>query len=503
MYTDTINFLKEKYQYHAPLAMTFQTVERKYLYDSGTGKVIDCDAVEFDILEIIISGKYDAIAKLEGMKYSADEVKEALDRIVDCIEQENILKLTEFRKFKDLPDHKENVLNRQQLLTLEVTEFCNLRCKYCIYDEEFKENRNFSNRCMSKEIAFRAIENYSNNTSLIDSAAVTFYGGEPLTQFGLIKECVEYAKELFKDKKISFSLTTNLTLVTREIAEYLASIENFSVLCSIDGPQEIHDGYRVDVRNMGTFDRAIRGLKILVDAYGERSESLISTNTVLGPPYSMEKLKMIDDFFKQADWMPMNMNRSVTYPSPGTLGRILKENPELKPSSDNPLFRYGTEKFGDSTAITREMMDKQLLRVSRSHVSDEVRDVLPMNACCMPGERRIFVKANGKYKICEKMGNTHPIGDFENGVNYDFIEKEYIENYTKESIEDCSRCWAAKLCSVCYADCYDENEKFSIEKKREKCAISREIAMKNLCAYYEIYELDPGKLDYLDDIVLK
>ncbi len=73
---------------------------------------------------------------------------------------------------------------------------------------------------------------------------ITFYGGEPLLNFSLIKQCVEYVKTLNCSNTIMYSLTTNLTLMTQEIAEYLASVPNFTVVCSIDGNQELHDEHR-------------------------------------------------------------------------------------------------------------------------------------------------------------------------------------------------------------------------------------------------------------------
>ena len=50
---------------------------------------------------------------------------------------------------------------------------------------------------------------------------VTFYGGEPLLQFPLMKQCIDYAiQKVGKERELHFGFTTNLTLITKEMAEY-------------------------------------------------------------------------------------------------------------------------------------------------------------------------------------------------------------------------------------------------------------------------------------------
>lgn len=44
---------------------------------------------------------------------------------------------------------------------------------------------------------------------------------------------------------LSFSFTTNLTLMTDEIADYLASVPGMNIVLSIDGPEDIHNASRV------------------------------------------------------------------------------------------------------------------------------------------------------------------------------------------------------------------------------------------------------------------
>lgn len=65
---------------------------------------------------------------------------------------------------------------------------------------------------------------------------------------------------IMPDKTLVFAFTTNLSLMTLERAKYFAE-HNCYIMCSIDGPQIIHDAYRVDIKGNGTFNKAMDGLK--------------------------------------------------------------------------------------------------------------------------------------------------------------------------------------------------------------------------------------------------
>ena len=80
---------------------------------------------------------------------------------------------------------------------------------------------------MEWDTAKRAIDYTCSHSG--EKVAVTFYGGEPLVKFELMKKCIEYSRSIMGDRELSFSFSTNLTLMTREIAKYIASVDGCSV----------------------------------------------------------------------------------------------------------------------------------------------------------------------------------------------------------------------------------------------------------------------------------
>src|SRR5699024_8096020 len=99
---------------------------------------------------------------------------------------------------------------------LQVTQNCNLRCGYCTYGGNYK-NRTHSLKTMNFELAKKAIDFGVERSQESSDFVVSFYGGEPLLAFNLIKKCVAYAKENIQGKELHFNMTTNGTLLTTEI----------------------------------------------------------------------------------------------------------------------------------------------------------------------------------------------------------------------------------------------------------------------------------------------
>jgi uncharacterized protein len=139
---------------------------------------------------------------------------------------------------------------------------CNLNCEYCFYLEKqalFGEGEQYR---MTDEILSAFIANYitSQPAPVVE---FVWQGGEPpLLRMDFFKRVVELQKPFAGTKTITNSLQTNGTLLTDEWCAFLKK-HNFMVGISLDGPRNIHDRYRRDPKGKGTFDRVMRGLRLL------------------------------------------------------------------------------------------------------------------------------------------------------------------------------------------------------------------------------------------------
>lgn len=140
-------------------------------------------------------------------------------------------------------------------MELFLTEVCNLRCTYCF------ENGMDRRRSMSTEVAFRAVDLLFDYAGEREELHITFFGGEPCSQFRTIQAVTEYAEDKAAGggKSLSFGMTSNGTLFTDEMLEFFAR-KKINILLSIDGMEHSHNQYRRDVGGAGSFHRVMEGM---------------------------------------------------------------------------------------------------------------------------------------------------------------------------------------------------------------------------------------------------
>lgn len=467
------------------LGITFSTSNSKYFYDTKTEKVFRCEPIQYNILNDILNG-----VEVHG-KYLDEEIEEVKTIVENSKILSNEKELQFYDGYKELIKHSTEMIIQ---VVFELTENCNFRCKYCIYNEQSDYFRNFSAKNMDVETIKKAL-NY-----IIPLAkgllVIGFYGGEPLVRFDLIEETVNYVNmHKPKDLKIKYALTTNLSLMTRERAEFFANLEDCTITCSIDGPKIIHDNFRVSANNEGTFDKTIEGLHNLVDAFGERTKRCLSIYTVICPPFTDERLQAVYDFFTNLEWLPKEVNYENTKVKAGTYeieDNTIYSNKLLSEPIKDFFLRKSLETT-DPFDYAVQAIRRLIIKINNRRISQEPDCIIPMNGCCIPGQKRIYITTDGEFKVCEKVGYSPSIGNIETGFNKDELMKHYYYDYIEQSKDDCTHCWASKLCPLCFSNCYDGNG-FNLIAKKNDCTRVKDFVKDCLIIYHELLEKNPELL---------
>jgi len=487
----------------------FDTNLNHYYYDTGTGKVLALDDDSCEIIHVLFDSNH--IRSFDQWVQTGLVSIHAMNKFASTVINEHLFrayKLDRLYTNRHYEGLEHQVNEGLEQVILELTGRCNLRCGYCIYNEDCDLNRNFNDDDMSFEIAKAAVDYTAQHSK--EKVAVTFYGGEPLLKFDLLKWVIEYSLETMKEKELSFSLTTNLTLVTKEIAEYLAAVPNLSVVCSLDGPEYVQNSYRKYANGYGSFSKAFKGIKLMGNAFAS-SRNILSINAVFAPPYTYDKLHDINSFFASLDFLPLNTDINISYASKGSV-------PETEPVADkktegssgvyNPMWNWMTAQSenqssirGDQNSIYASLIEKILVGIENRFISDEPIEFSPFNGCCVPGARRLYVSTTGELFVCERMGNSPSIGNIFDGIDFSNITRFYVHDYSKGSIEQCKNCWAVNLCSACYADNYTESG-FNAEGKNRKCNSLRNSLVEDLVLYHSMRETAPEKLAFLKNAEL-
>lgn len=177
------------------LGKVFKTEKNYYFYDTGTGKVAKLNSNVYIVLKSLLEGM--PVEDIKNLQLSKSEFEDAISEIKSAMENEHILQAPPLKTLTgDAVTELDDILeNKVENVTLEVTEKCNLRCKYCIYHPSHPEYRAFGHENMKWDVAKKAIDFLKEHSQNAENRHIGFYGGEPLLNFELIERAVEYAKK--------------------------------------------------------------------------------------------------------------------------------------------------------------------------------------------------------------------------------------------------------------------------------------------------------------------
>jgi uncharacterized protein len=171
------------------------------------------------------------------------------------------------------PSYEPNVAPKS--ITLMVAQHCNLRCTYC-YGVAGEYG---SPGLLEHVAAVEALRDFLMRPGPAERN-VNFFGGEPLLAFLEIQRLVAHALRLAVtyDRAVSFTMTTNATLVTDVIACWLSQ-HGFSVVVSIDGDPDMHGRNRPDASGRSSWGAVTRGSRQLLQSLGPERVRARSTLT--------------------------------------------------------------------------------------------------------------------------------------------------------------------------------------------------------------------------------
>ena len=154
------------------------------------------------------------------------------------------------------------------LLAKPTGAVCNLDCSYCFFlsKEMLYPGSRFR---MADELLEAYLRQLIEAHARVPEVQIAWQGGEP-TLMGLdfFRRSVELAERYLRPgQRAAYTIQTNGTLLDEEWAAFFAEHE-FLVGISIDGPQDLHDAYRVNKGGKGSFDQVMRGLDVLRDGRG-------------------------------------------------------------------------------------------------------------------------------------------------------------------------------------------------------------------------------------------
>ena len=289
--------------------------------DVNSGSIHVVDDVVYDVLSLMDEENADRYGEAEFSRiadviskndYKEEVTKEDLKDVFSDLQEleENGTLFT-----KDV--YKEGVIDfkkRQTVvkaLCLHIAHDCNLACRYCFAGEgEYQGDRSL----MSYEVGKKALDFLVANSGSRRNLEVDFFGGEPLMNFGVVKEIVEYGRQLEKehDKLFRFTMTTNGVLLNDEVQEFVNK-ECGNVVLSVDGRKEVHDMMRPFRNGQGSYDLIMPKFKKIADSRNQMNYYVRGTFTHNNLDFSKDVLSLADLGYKQISVEPVVADESEDY----------------------------------------------------------------------------------------------------------------------------------------------------------------------------------------------
>jgi uncharacterized protein len=382
-----------------------------------------------------IIGKYFLLIKAgvshnDAIKHlSKDSNKDVKKLLSEVLESKEI-----FPKSPVFPDFKKEGL---EVIWLHVSHTCNANCKYCYASKGkyfYKEDE--KDIYMNEDVAKAAVNflfEFSNGKKKL---GIQFFGGEPLMSFNVIRKTVEYANKIAQSKKvkISYGITTNFYLATKEIIDFL-NHNDFSVLISIDGDNFIQKFMRPP-QSDNSFEFLWKNLKYAYFTFKNPRKIFVrSTITSFYPfPYEISKY-----FYNNT---PIR-NISISIVSSNDKKLVLDEENKI-------IYAIQNQRLAD--LYVKSLYKNDWFNVI--NFTSYIKMIYDANGGykCNMGNASVNIDPKGDVYLCQwligndkfKLGNINSVNkiDFLKGIR----NNKYLHEINVMRKPFCKDCWARHLC---------------------------------------------------------
>ena len=385
-------------------------------------------------------------------------------------------------------------LQHLQNLVFEVTDLCNLDCKYCGFSELYRGYDKREGKMLSFEKARLMIDYVLQlrkyPLDVYYPLMVGFYGGEPLLNMPLIQQVVEYIENKPNTQKfIMHNMTTNAVLLDKYM-DYLVE-KQFFLLISLDG-DETGQSYRVDHTGKNSFDRVFQNVQLLREKYPDYFQTRVGFIAVLHRRNSVESiLRFIKDTFGKVPTISALSFSGINEENLSEFNEIYQNFNESYQNSLN-CEALDAEMFIRSPKISNLLnyIHRQSGNMydSFNHlIFNQIKEKLPTGTC-IPFSKKLFVTVNGKILPCEKIGHDIVLGNVLDDRVELFDLDSIAENhnrYISKFKEQCNVCGLNEQCPQCVYYCRD------IHKENVRCS--------DFCSKEKSEQYLRGMFDYLRD----
>lgn len=436
--------------------------------DTYSGAVHCVDDLSYDMIALYQEKSKEEIKQTMLAKYgeiTEKDIEETMQEI-ENLRQEGKLFSKDIYEGKNLDLKKRDSVVKA--LCLHIAHTCNLNCEYCFAGQGKYHGED---ALMSFEVGKQALDFLVKNSGSRKNLEVDFFGGEPLVNFEVVKQLVEYARsiEKEKDKHFRFTLTTNGVLLDDDVIDFLNKEMN-NVVLSLDGRKEVHDRLRKRLDGKGSYEIIVPKFKNFVEKRGNKEYYMRGT-------FTRNNLDFTEDIFHMADLGFNELSMEPVVSEPGTDYALREEDLDTIYEQYEILAKemIKRKKQGNPFTFYHYMIDLSAGPCIYKRITG-----------CGSGTEYLAVTPSGDFYPCHQFVGDKKflMGNVRDGVTNTNLRDEF-KLCNAYSRKECKECWAKLYCSGgCSANSYHATGSINnvyeygckLFKKRIECAIMVKIA---------------------------
>lgn len=448
--------------------------------DISSGSVHVVDDVVYDAIALLepVMGEMESampipeeerqrVAKKLGESYPEQDVEEALLEVQQLIDAEELYTKDIYQSYVTDFKKRETVV---KALCLHIAHDCNLGCKYCFAEEGEYHGRR---ALMSYEVGRKALDFLIANSGSRRNLEVDFFGGEPLMNWEVVKQLVEYGRsvEAAHNKRCRFTLTTNGMLLNDEIMDF-CNREMSNVVLSLDGRKDVNDYMRPTRNGRGS------SYDIIVPKFQKFAKSRAGKDYYVRGTFTRNNLDFSEDVKHFADLGFDQMSIEPVVSAPEEPYSIREEDlPGILEEYDKLAVEYiKRKKEGRGFNFFHFMIDLNQGPCVAKRLSG-----------CGSGTEYLAVTPWGDFYPCHQFVGQEEflMGNVNTGIVNTAIRDEFklCNVYAKDKCRECfARFYCSGGCAAnsynfhgCITDAYDIG--CEMQKKRIECAIMIKAAL--------------------------
>ncbi len=461
-----------------------------YLYILSKKRLILVNEVIFDIFKIVEKTDDPLSVTINdlvsNLNHKSSEIQNSYKWLI------NLVKLNGFLWYPEVSSNYNAINIKREFysnphIVFEVTEKCNLSCKYCSYGKYYSGYDERQSKILSFEKAKKIIDYIFNNDEGIEvsETTISFYGGEPLLNISFIKRVVDYCINRYFNKEIKYTITTNATLLNKHLDFLIA--KDFQIFISLDG-NRFQNSYRVFKNGKESYNKTFENAKLIKNNYSEFFYKNVNFLTV---QHNRNKNSDINQFFK-SNFDKQPMISEIVFDS-----IVSNKIDEFRDIFLSDIRDDNIENKKDNRRIVSKEIDVNAnsnldLLLFLNHL-----DILDVNTfydiffksnnqiinyttgTCIPFQKKIFITTNGKILPCESISHKFSYGFVDEvEVKIDFAKIASRHNAYINSInKQCKRCYRITTCEKCIYVLKGDNDDNKCDEYLNKSKFEKILSM--------------------------